>query len=312
MLDRADVGPVVAPAAHTHGKSEIGSHADSHASGGADPITPASIGAANMYASSRSGGDEDVNLYVDPGTYLFASSAANLPVGTTGYLEVTRRAASLIMQRFNPSSGGTDGREWLRHSADGTSWSSWSRTDAGSVTPEEIGAPDNAQVSGAIPLGEFGPGKQFTNAQIVEYGVQISGIAYDTAMAALPANSPKVADTGWRLLSPENGWTGEIRLRRFGSIVHFRARSLNGTAATSSNVIQIPSGFKPGPNLPAHGMGNKSSNAQSGSDPIGAVGGGSNDLVRTFGTITTWTGGSASIEWMTSDAFPATLPGTPA
>lgn len=45
LLDRADVGPVVAPADHTHGGAEVGSHADSHAEGGSDPITPASIGA---------------------------------------------------------------------------------------------------------------------------------------------------------------------------------------------------------------------------------------------------------------------------
>ena len=124
-------------------------------------------------------------------------------------------------------------------------------------------------------------------------------------------DDPRLLDTGWRLLSPENGWAGEIRLRRFGPMVHFRARSLSGVAAASSNVIQIPSGFKPGPNLPAHGMGNKSSNAQSGSDPIGAVGGGNNDLVRTLGTTASWTNGSASIEWMTSDPWPTTLPGTP-
>lgn len=120
------------------------------------------------------------------------------------------------------------------------------------------------------------------------------------------------SDTGWRLVSPENGWTGEIRLRRVGSIVHFRTRALNGTAATSSNVILLPSGFHPGPNMPAHGMGNKSSNAASGSDPIGAVGGANNQLVRTFGSIASWTGGSASIEWMTLDPWPTTLPGTPA
>ena len=131
-------------------------------------------------------------------------------------------------------------------------------------------------------------------------------------VGSVPADDPRLRDTEWRLLSPENGWTGEIRLRRVGPVVHFRARALSGVAATSSNVIQLPSGFKPGPNLPAHGMGNKSSSVQSGSDPIGAVGGANNDLVRTLGTITSWTGGSASIEWMTSDPWPTTLPGTPA
>lgn len=46
LLDHADIGPVVAPASHSHEKAEIGAHADSHAADGPDPIAPESIGAA--------------------------------------------------------------------------------------------------------------------------------------------------------------------------------------------------------------------------------------------------------------------------
>lgn len=93
MLDRADVGPVVAPAAHTHGESEIGSHADSHAEGGSDPVSPESIGALMDEGVSLKEG-ESLDDLVEGGTYVRSSPANNTvalgyPVdGWAGFIQV--------------------------------------------------------------------------------------------------------------------------------------------------------------------------------------------------------------------------------
>ena len=280
-LTPADIG--ASPSGHSHSWDQItdkpansppSAHAASHATGGSDPITTSSIGALPALPNGVTGGA----MPTAGGSYV--GHADDMPLGSF-YVSGAKLVDGWPVDQTHSMVICTGHNTYANR--------------------QQILVTMYYKVMWVRTQHPNGTWHSWTKV----------GPQTPEDIGAVASDDPRLLDTGWRLLSPENGWTGEIRLRRFGPMVHFRARALNGTASTSSNVIQIPSGFKPGPNLPAHGMGNKSSNAQSGSDPIGAVGGGNNDLVRTFGTTSSWTGGSASIEWMTSDAFPTALPGTP-
>lgn len=131
-------------------------------------------------------------------------------------------------------------------------------------------------------------------------------------VGSVPADDPRLRDTGWRLIAPDNGWTGTLRIRRIGPLVFVRAKGLNGAAAANGNVVTLPTGFTPGPDLPAFGVGNSTGSASAATTPFAAVGGAQNQIIRVGGATSAWANGSASLDFPTSDAWPSTLPGTPA
>lgn len=114
-------------------------HADSHAEGGSDVITPGSIGAVNGVAIQPPGGwaDMDANALLEAGRYaLYAGTSQNVPSaggGVVGILEVLPRlegASTQIYQRWTvmgDASGDPIG-EWIRGTYDsGTTWGPWKR-----------------------------------------------------------------------------------------------------------------------------------------------------------------------------------------
>lgn len=61
-------------------------------------------------------------------------------------------------------------------------------------------------------------------------------------------------DTGWRELTPINGWTGSLYVRRVNGTVFYRG-VLNAAAATNGNAWDIPIGFRIGNILSSQGQG---------------------------------------------------------
>lgn len=111
-------------------KALVNSHASRHAAGGADPVTPASIGAKDLYAESRTGSGEDANLFVTPGTFMLNANALNTPAAVIGYLDVTLRVhtSPYILQEFTESGAPAHkavANRWIRHSLNGSAWSAW-------------------------------------------------------------------------------------------------------------------------------------------------------------------------------------------
>lgn len=54
------------------------------------------------------------------------------------------------------------------------------------------------------------------------------------------------ADTGWRSVTLENGWTGTVLVRLVGRVVDVRGHALVAASATSGVVYTLPAGFRPG------------------------------------------------------------------
>ncbi|RZU61453.1 hypothetical protein [Zhihengliuella halotolerans] len=123
-----------------------------------------------------------------------------------------------------------------------------------------------------------------------------------------PWQADDTLDTGWRDLSGllTNGWVAEtqFRVRRVGDKVTLRIHRLNGSAASTSSVIALPSGFRP----------TNTTELFIRSDEAGTVmklltlrwdGA----MFLSTGTVTTNNGGS---EWTfsTNANWPTTLPGT--
>src|SRR5690606_33582718 len=141
MLDRADVGPVVAPAGHSHedliqglaGKADK-SHADSHAKGGSDPVSPESINAYPTNVTSLTS-DVDLDTLTTPGTYFLGNSSGvttdnGYPLnGWAGWIEVQNRYSSAIQKAYSiysdpAGAGNTSGNVWVRTQVGGQ-WRVW-------------------------------------------------------------------------------------------------------------------------------------------------------------------------------------------
>jgi hypothetical protein len=109
-------------------------------------------------------------------------------------------------------------------------------------------------------------------------------------------------DTGWRDISSlaVNGWSGTLYLRRIGALVIVNVLDLNGEAtATADTVFTIPTGYR-------DISGNAFSGLFFGSTAGYAYGSG------TFGVLRSAVSGigEGRCVWDTTDAWPATLPGT--
>ena len=171
------------------------------------------------------------------------------------------------------------------------------------VTPAAIGAPDAAQVSGTFnnadgSTWDFGPGK-----------AQTTGTAVGLASAWIKGVDARVAsierDTGWRDVPLSTGWTGTLKARRIGAVVYVRSHSLVAAAGAGKTIAVLPAGFRPGPGLPAHGVGAASSSSAPGATAFAACSGTQNEEVQ-VNTPSSWTaGGAASLDFPSGDPFPA-------
>lgn len=124
-------------------------------------------------------------------------------------------------------------------------------------------------------------------------------------------------DTGWRNMSSLliNGWTmaNGIRMRRIDDSVHLMIGGANGTAATVDQLLALPVGFRCGtygivsPRYPMATTTNTlDANRLWVTDIVGHT-------VRALGSAYTGiTSGHGLLQFLTADAWPATLPGTAA
>ena len=224
-------------------------------------------------------GTTDLNAITYPGTYLQPSTsqttfARNYPIeSVTGVLEVMSSSSILavVVQRFTVS-GGNWGAVRGTHTRrlTGGVWGAWT------FIPQQ--RVDNTAGRAMYTWDDT------TNREQLFYG-----------------------DTGWRGVTGPllNGWTmGSYRIRRVGSVVSFVIGSLNGSAATSSQFETLPAGFQP---YSTEGF----TLFFEGNSPTSVY----RAYVGSSGQMTTGTpipavniGGTMT--WLTSQAWPTTLPGT--
>lgn len=118
-------------------------------------------------------------------------------------------------------------------------------------------------------------------------------------------------DTGWRNVTPANGWSGLLFIRRLGNVVDLRIEGINPVTATSPILYTFPAGFNPAgvatiPRLRG----------------VVAAGAGTTITIRRFyvqnSELTVDTPLAVNLAWqgqlsgITSAPWPTTLPGTPA
>lgn len=120
-------------------------------------------------------------------------------------------------------------------------------------------------------------------------------------------------DTGWRNLSDSmvNGWEGNLYIRRINNIVYLRG-SIIAANATAGYPIDLMSGFRPG--ILTGPAGNDYGAAlvfTAGNSPAVKSVSCYFDRVSIAGYDTADTY-MVNVSWPTSNAWPATLPGTPA
>lgn len=357
-------------------KAFVNSHASRHAVGGADPLTPASIGAVNGVAIQPPGGwaDMDANLQIQAGRYaLYAGTSKNVPSaggGVVGILEVLPRlegAATQIYQRWivMGSTSGNPIGEWIRGTYDsGSTWGSWVRVDNADLKPSDIGAADLWAIS-RTGAGEDAntfttAGMYMLNANAANTPVASVGYLEVTArnqagayyylqeftQSTASSNSASanrwlrhsltgatwsswtrvgIEDTYWRnitsLMSPAAGVVGgSVLIRRIGNTVAMRLSGIRtDVQATGNTQLFTASGGYPLPNgflaSSAHIGGIASQSNSINMIAHVSVWSSSNVLIgQRPGTTMWWNGAQLSCEitWITDQAWPTTLPGTPA
>jgi hypothetical protein len=152
------------------------------------------------------------------------------------------------------------------------------------------------------PPADGAPGKPGHSPELTWQGDQL---AVDGVVSGPHLTGPAVADTGFRDIKPllATGWTtGVIKVRRWGSMVHFVAVGLTaGSGATGSALTTaLPVGFRPPNSSPATG---------SVSGGVGYITVGWDGQITGDTTTKTFSGTAV---WTTTDPWPTTLPGTPA
>lgn len=222
-------------------------------------------------------GTTDINTVTYPGTYLQPSTsqttfARNYPIeSVTGVLEVSSSSSILavVVQRFTISGG------------------NW-----GAVR----GVHQRRLTGGVWGAWTFIPQQRVDNT---------AGRAMYTWDDTTNREQLFYGDTGWRTVTTLlNGWTmSSYRIRRVGSQVSFVIGSLNGSAATSNQFETLPAGFQP---YSTEGF---TLFAESGS-PVTvhrAYVGSAGQMTTNSPTPAVNIGGTMT--WMTSQAWPTTLPG---
>ncbi|WNN94525.1 minor tail protein [Arthrobacter phage Lewando] len=225
-------------------------------------------------------GTADLNTILSAGVYRQGSSVpanCNYPTAELGVLVVQQPSANpWLIQEYQPAGGiaGKQGQAFYRRTYVGTTWSSWKAYNASRVD----------QTAGRV-IYEW---DDLNQREQLTYG-----------------------DTGWRLLTPQNGWTAsQVQLRRVGQTVHLLALQINGSAATTDAVTEVlPIGFRAN-NWPISlrvpittGTGVITTN-------VAAVDISTQTLRIFGGSYTALTAHHVITSWVTNDAWPTTLPGT--
>jgi len=237
----------------------------------------ANLALAGQYAGAQVNTVQDVNTFRTPGVYRFTGSgvnSTNLPVANAGILQVFKvNGDQNTMQEFRPFSGTAVRRRgyYMRSASnDSTNWDAW-----------DFVSPLRFDKTAGLALYAVDPTSQ--REQLV-YG-----------------------DTGWREVAIGNGWTGSVRVRRVGYTVEVVGTGLDGTNATSINVLlaSLGPGFRPQQNIPV--MGRPTSNT---SPPVyGSFAASTASLQVPVGSVFNATSG-LQFSFTTVDPWPTTLPGT--
>lgn len=228
----------------------------------------------------------------------YAGSIANgYPFeGFLGYLMVGSRSSSYRFQVAYSSNSASRGAMWVRVRNNSTTWHPW-------VLQHSTGAVGGGDLTGSgMPNGVVTapPGTYYTDTA----GTNGAWRWLKTSGTGNTGWYYIVGDTGWRNLASiaVNSWIGRMRLRRIGSTCSLYLDFVRG--GTAVEVLTLTDGFRPHENiktnilgggvlqtiyLSATGVLTKQNTAHSGPTNGGEV----------------WS-------WLTNDAWPTTLPGTPA
>lgn len=129
--------------------------------------------------------------------------------------------------------------------------------------------------------------------------------AYNAATGQIQRDGMEQGDTGWRRVSPINGYTGTFDMKRVGNVVQFRAALLDGSAHTNDRFYAAPSGFRWRP----MGAGIESTFSIETGNTLTARGIYQNSYHLWTNAVTA-SGAACDLMWTTEDAWPSTLPGT--
>lgn len=218
--------------------------------------------------------------------------------GTGGYLRWKRNgtpvfrwespagnAGQLVLQRYNPSGG------------------------AYLSTPIQFQDDGSVNLTGASSVSVPAAADGDTNT-----AAQTTG--FDSTTGQVQVNGVEVGDTGPRADSTAllNGWTGsDTIIQRVGNMVTVALVSLNGTSNTDAAVYPLPAGFRPSnTNFARVALADSAGGVYRGYVAANSLyvttisaGSGGNPTTDITGLYASWT-------FPTDDAWPATLPGTPA
>lgn len=149
-------------------------------------------------------------------------------------------------------------------------------------------------------------------ATAAAHAAQVSAINATTGQLAVGGRA--IGDTGWRNVAPINGWTGTLLMRRVGQLVECSLNGVNGAAQTAARISFLPVGFRggaPGADATNGRVQALMASTHNGLPQAGLgvqVGGTSNEDLNGVGAGAM----HGRFSFLTSDAWPTTLPGTAA
>lgn len=291
-------------------------HKSRHAAGGPDAITPESIGALENRANTIADG-VNLNDLVTPGNYyryalVGATAELNYPGGNAwaGWITVIGTTVGNILQvaysaRPESVAGGRYDHidnTWYR-ARNGVTWGAWSRLNSGPI--EGAGSPQGVV---RAPAGTEYIDTSGTNGAwkwIKKTAISTTGWVVTEG------------DTGWREM-PVDTWISSVafpvvskqRLRRVGDTVWVGLEFEYEAAQFSYRPSATPAGFRP--DLSAFSAPMAGYSGEPIQIGVFGVNSSGTTFMRTRAGIASATTGYFTTSWTTSQAWPTTLPGTPA